>query len=66
MIGPSSPRPDALLDFEEHMFHRLWIAGRAFVRCRLAGYLEQMDRVVSRVVVDWVVNAHAFRLSIRP
>ncbi len=33
----------------------------AFVRSRLAGYLEQMDRVVSRVVADdWVVNDARF------
>lgn len=49
-----------LLDFEEHMFHRR-IMQEAFVRSRLAGYLEQMDRVVSRVVADdWVVNDARF------
>lgn len=43
-----------LLDFEEHMFHRR-IMQEAFVRTRLVGYTEQVDKVVSQVVAnDWV------------
>lgn len=60
VIGPFFHRGLMLLDFEEHMFHRR-IMQEAFVRSRLAGYLEQMDRVVSRVVADdWVVNDARF------
>lgn len=46
VIGPFFHRGLMLLDFEEHMFHRR-IMQEAFVRSRLAGYLEQMDRVVA-------------------
>ena len=31
-----------LLDFDEHMFHRR-IMQEAFIRTRLAGYVEQVD-----------------------
>ena len=45
-----------LLDFDEHMYHRR-IMQEAFVRTRLAGYTEQVDKVVSQVVAnDWVAN----------
>ena len=37
-----------LLDFDEHMYHRR-IMQEAFVRTRLAGYTEQVDKVVSKV-----------------
>ena len=45
-----------LLDFDEHMYHRR-IMQEAFVRTRLAGYTEQVDKVVSQVIAnDWVAN----------
>ena len=51
-----------LLDFEEHMFHRR-IMQEAFVRTRLAGYTEQVDTVVSKVIAnDWVANDARFLL----
>ena len=51
-----------LLDFEEHMFHRR-IMQEAFVRTRLAGYTEQVDTVVSKVIAnDWVANDPRFLL----
>ena len=51
-----------LLDFEEHMFHRR-IMQEAFVRTRLAGYTEQVDQVVSKVIAnDWVANDARFLL----
>ncbi len=54
VIGPFFHRGLMLLDFEEHMFHRR-IMQEAFVRTRLVGYTEQVDKVVSQVVAnDWV------------
>ena len=51
-----------LLDFDEHMFHRR-IMQEAFVRTRLAGYTEQVDKVVSQVIAnDWVANDARFLL----
>ena len=42
-----------LLDFEEHMYLRR-IMQEAFIRCRLVGYVTQVDKVVSEVVAnDW-------------
>ena len=35
-----------LLDFDEHLYHRR-IMQEAFIRPRLAGYVEQMDQVVT-------------------
>jgi cytochrome P450 len=62
VIGPFFNRGLMLLDFEEHMFHRR-IMQEAFVRSRLVGYVEQMDKVVSQVVAnDWVVNDSRFLL----
>jgi len=62
IIGPFFHRGLMLLDFEEHMFHRR-IMQEAFVRSRLVGYVEQMDKVVSQVVAnDWVVNDARFLL----
>ena len=62
VIGPFFHRGLMLLDFDEHMFHRR-IMQEAFVRSRLANYVEQMDRVVSQVVAnDWVVNDARFLL----
>jgi cytochrome P450 len=44
------------------MFHRR-IMQEAFVRSRLVGYVEQMDKVVSQVVAnDWVANDSRFLL----
>src|ERR1700748_57288 len=54
VIGPFFNRGLMLLDFEEHMFHRR-IMQEAFVRSRLASYVEQMDQVVSKTISnDWV------------
>ncbi|MBV8966592.1 MAG: cytochrome P450, partial [Mycobacteriaceae bacterium] len=51
-----------LLDFDEHIFHRR-IMQEAFVRPRLAGYVEHVDRVVSQVISrDWVPNDARFLL----
>src|SRR5271157_1390567 len=62
VIGPFFHRGLMLLDFEEHMFHRR-IMQEAFIRSRLVGYVEQMDKVVSQVVADdWVVNDSRFLL----
>ena len=62
MIGPFFNRGLMLLDFEEHMFHRR-IMQEAFVRTRLAGYTEQVDTVVSKVIAnDWVANDARFLL----
>jgi cytochrome P450 len=62
VIGPFFNRGLMLLDFEEHMFHRR-IMQEAFVRSRLVGYVEQMDKVVSEVVAnDWVLNDPRFLL----
>ena len=61
-IGPFFKRGLMLLDFEEHMFHRR-IMQEAFVRTRLAGYTEQVDTVVSKVIAnDWVANDARFLL----
>ena len=46
VIGPFFNRGLMLLDFDEHMYHRR-IMQEAFVRTRLAGYTEQVDKVVS-------------------
>ena len=62
VIGPFFHRGLMLLDFEEHLFHRR-IMQEAFVRSRLVGYVEQMDKVVSQAVADdWVVNDARFLL----
>jgi cytochrome P450 len=62
VIGPFFHRGLMLLDFEEHMFHRR-IMQEAFVRTRLAGYTEQVDQVVSKVIAnDWVANDSRFLL----
>ncbi|SOJ54061.1 Putative cytochrome P450 136 [Mycobacterium simulans] len=62
VIGPFFRRGLMLLDFDEHMFHRR-IMQEAFVRSRLAGYVEHMDQVVSHVIVDdWVTNDPRFLL----
>ena len=55
-IGPFFKRGLMLLDFDEHMYHRR-IMQEAFVRTRLAGYTEHVDKVVSKVIAnDWVSN----------
>ncbi|KUI20579.1 cytochrome P450 [Mycobacterium sp. GA-1285] len=60
VIGPFFHRGLMLLDFEEHMFHRR-IMQEAFVRSRLVGYTEQVDKVVSQVIAnDWVANDGRF------
>ncbi|HZA09725.1 cytochrome P450 [Mycobacterium sp.] len=59
VIGPFFNRGLMLLDFEEHMFHRR-IMQEAFTRGRLAGYVENIDRVASAVVADWPTNDARF------
>lgn len=60
VIGPFFHRGLMLLDFEEHMFHRR-IMQEAFVRTRLVGYQEQVDKVVTQVIAnDWVTNDPRF------
>jgi cytochrome P450 len=62
MIGAFFHRGIMLMDGEEHMFHRR-IMQEAFIRTRLAGYTEQVDKVVSQVVTnDWVTNDPRFLL----
>jgi cytochrome P450 len=62
VIGPFFHRGLMLLDFDEHMFHRR-IMQEAFVRSRLVGYTEQVDKVVSQVIAnDWVANDARFLL----
>ncbi len=62
MIGPFFNRGLMLLDFDEHMYHRR-IMQEAFVRTRLSGYTEQVDKVVSQVIAnDWVANDARFLL----
>jgi len=62
MIGAFFNRGLMLLDFDEHMYHRR-IMQEAFVRTRLAGYTEQVDKVVSQVIAsDWVANDPRFLL----
>lgn len=62
VIGPFFHRGLMLLDFEEHMFHRR-IMQEAFVRTRLVGYTEQVDRVVSQVIAkDWIADDSRFLL----
>jgi cytochrome P450 len=61
-IGPFFKRGLMLLDFDEHMYHRR-IMQEAFVRTRLAGYTEHVDKVVSQVISnDWVTNDARFLL----
>jgi cytochrome P450 len=60
VIGPFFSRGLMLLDFDEHMHHRR-IMQEAFTRSRLAGYVEHIDGVASRVVADdWVTNDARF------
>jgi cytochrome P450 len=62
VIGAFFDRGLMLLDFEEHLFHRR-IMQEAFLRPRLVGYVEQMDKVVSQVIAnDWVANDARFLL----
>jgi cytochrome P450 len=59
VIGPFFNRGLMLLDFDEHMYHRR-IMQEAFTRTRLAGYVENIDHVVSAVVADWPTNDPRF------
>lgn len=60
VIGPFFNRGLMMLDFDEHMYHRR-IMQEAFTRTRLAGYVEQIDRVASQVIArDWVENDPRF------
>src|SRR3954471_3941315 len=62
MIGAFFNRGLMLFDFDEHMYHRR-IMQEAFVRTRLAGYTEHVDKVVSQVISnDWVANDPRFLL----
>jgi cytochrome P450 len=59
IIGSFFNRGLVLLDFEEHRYHRR-IMQDAFTRTRLAGYVEQIDRVASAVVAEWPNNDARF------
>lgn len=60
VIGPFFDRGLLLMDFDEHMYHRR-IMQEAFIRTRLAGYVEHMDTVATKVVAhDWPVNDGRF------
>ena len=59
LIGPFFNRGLMLLDFDEHRYHRR-IMQEAFIRPRLAGYVEHIDRVVTTVVADWPINDARF------
>jgi cytochrome P450 len=59
LIGPFFNRGLMLLDFDEHLYHRR-IMQEAFTRTRLAGYVEQIDRVVTAAVADWPTNDARF------
>ena len=60
VIGPFFDRGLLLMDFDEHMFHRR-IMQEAFIRTRLAGYVELMDSVATTVVAqDGPVNDRRF------
>jgi cytochrome P450 len=59
VIGPFFNRGLMLLDFDEHMFHRR-IMQEAFIRSRLTGYVEHIDRVASDVVADWPIDDPRF------
>jgi cytochrome P450 len=61
VIGPFFNRGLMMLDFDEHMHHRR-IMQEAFTRSRLAGYVEHIDRVASRVVADWPSREPRFLL----
>jgi cytochrome P450 len=51
VIGPFFNRGLMLLDFDEHMQHRR-IMQEAFTRTRLAGYVEHIDAVASKVLAN--------------
>jgi cytochrome P450 len=59
VIGPFFNRGLMLLDFDEHLAHKR-IMQQAFTRPRLAGYVEDMDRVATAVVRDWPTNDARF------
>ncbi len=59
VIGPFFNRGLMLLDFDEHLAHKR-IMQQAFTRPRLAGYVEDMDRVATAIVRDWPTNDTRF------
>ncbi|MEU9804508.1 cytochrome P450 [Mycobacterium sp. NPDC050853] len=59
VIGPFFKRGLMLLDFQEHHKHRR-IMQEAFVRTRLAGYVEHIDNVASAIVADLPTNDSRF------
>lgn len=60
VIGPFFNRGLMMLDFGEHMQHRR-IMQEAFIRSRLAGYVEHIDAVASQVVNnDWATDDARF------
>jgi cytochrome P450 len=61
VIGPFFKRGLMLLDFQEHHQHRL-IMQQAFTRTRLAGYVEDIDKVATDVVGQWPTNDRRFLL----
>lgn len=59
VIGPFFDRGLMMLDFDEHLAHRR-IMQEAFIRSRLAGYVQHIDRVVCPSVADWPTNDTRF------
>ncbi|MGV0636218.1 cytochrome P450 [Mycolicibacillus trivialis] len=59
IIGAFFHRGLMLLDFDEHLAHKR-IMQAAFTRARLAGYVEDIDRVVSAVVAQWPTDDARF------
>jgi cytochrome P450 len=59
VIGPFFDRGLMLLDFDEHLHHKRIMQG-AFTRPRLASYVEDMDRVITRIVADWPTDNTRF------
>jgi cytochrome P450 len=59
VIGPFFNRGLMLLNFDEHLAHKR-IMQQAFTRPRLAGYVEDMDRVATEIVHDWPTDDARF------
>ncbi|MGA7050125.1 MAG: cytochrome P450 [Mycobacterium sp.] len=59
ILGSFFDRGLLLLDFDEHMSHRR-IIQQVFVRPKLARYVEDIDRVATEVIADWVADDPRF------
>src|SRR5271154_4940398 len=55
ILGPFFDRGLLLLDFDEHVLHRR-IIQQAFVRPKLARYVEDIDRGATEVIADWAAD----------